>query len=57
MGLQDCMPYLALTRMGEGKSDEELVRDQAWIEGARVWLVVSEPGLYRRVTDEGSCTK
>lgn len=41
MDLHLCLPYLAKTGMGRGKSGEELESERPLVAGARVWLAVS----------------
>jgi hypothetical protein len=41
MGLHNCLTYLANSGMGIGKNDEDLAGDRDWVQGARIWLVVS----------------
>jgi hypothetical protein len=41
MGLHECLAWLASSGMGSGKTEEQLEEDRSWVEGARLWLVVS----------------
>jgi hypothetical protein len=43
MDLHLCLPYLAKTGMGRGKTVEELETERPLVAGARVWLAVSSP--------------
>lgn len=40
MGLHRCLPYLAETHMGHGKSPEELEAERNMVVGARVWIAL-----------------
>jgi hypothetical protein len=57
MGLHNCLTYLANSGMGIGKSDEDLADDRDWVQGARIWLVVSHVCTATHLADVDSCTK
>lgn len=41
MGLYRCLPYLAETGMGAGKTPVQLEEERSMVVGARVWIAVS----------------
>jgi hypothetical protein len=43
MGLHECLPILASLGVGIGKTSEQLEAERIWVEGARIWLIVSRP--------------
>lgn len=57
MGLHNCLTYLANSDMGIGKSDEDLADDREWVQGARIWLVVSHVCAAPLIADHHSYTR
>lgn len=48
MCLWRCLPWLALTGMGAGKTPEELKEERSLVIGARIWLTVRFSNLIMR---------
>lgn len=48
MCLWRCLPWLAQTGMGAGKTPEELKEERSLVIGARIWLTVRFSNLIMR---------
>lgn len=57
MCLWRCLPWLAQTGMGAGKTPEELKEERSLVIGARIWLTVCAFISYYGRADSSSCTR